>query len=111
MSFKKSILQAGEGETQLTLKELTPVRLLKNEFYNQVQNAYGKAASTEELAVLLGRGRAKRGIFEGDLIEGELEIGQVSAMIHDIVPAAEIVERMMVECKATFSRLGKIIFE
>jgi enoyl-[acyl-carrier protein] reductase II len=104
--FKKTILQAGEGETQLTLKELTPVRLIKNEFYNRVQDAYKRAASKEDLQTLLGRGRAKRGIFEGDLVEGELEIGQVSAMIHDIVPAAEIVERMMVECTATLARLG-----
>ena len=105
-SFKKSILQAAEGETQLTLKELTPVRLIKNEFYNRVQDAYNRGASKEELATLLGRGRAKRGIFEGDLVEGELEIGQASAMIRDIVPAADIVQRMMVECKATLTRLG-----
>ena len=105
-SFKKSILQAAEGETQLTLKELTPVRLIKNEFYNRVQDAYNRGASKEELATLLGRGRAKRGIFEGDLVEGELEIGQASAMIRDILPAADIVQRMMVECKATLTRLG-----
>jgi len=105
-SFKKSILQAAEGETQLTLKELTPVRLIKNEFYNRVQDAYNRGASKEELATLLGRGRAKRGIFEGDLVEGELEIGQASAMIRDILPAADIVQRMMVECKETLTRLG-----
>ena len=110
-SFKKSILQAGEGETQLTLKELTPVRLIKNEFYNRVQDAYNKGASKEELAALLGRGRAKRGIFEGDLVEGELEIGQVSAMIRDIVPAADIVRRMMDECKATLARLSAMTTE
>lgn len=110
-TFKKSILQAGEGETQLTLKELTPVRLIKNEFYNRVQDAYNKGASKEELAALLGRGRAKRGIFEGDLVEGELEIGQVSAMIRDIVPAADIVQRMMDECKATLARLSAMTTE
>ena len=110
-SFKKSILQAGEGETQLTLKELTPVRLIKNEFYNRVQDAYNKGASKEELAALLGRGRAKRGIFEGDMVEGELEIGQVSAMIRDIVPAADIVQRMMDECKATLARLSAMTTE
>ena len=110
-SFKKSILQAAEGETQLTLKELTPVRLIKNEFYNRVQDAYNRGASKEELATLLGRGRAKRGIFEGDLVEGELEIGQASAMIRDIVPAADIVQRMMVECKATLTRLGAMTTE
>jgi enoyl-[acyl-carrier protein] reductase II len=93
------------------LKELTPVRLIKNEFYNRVQDAYKRAASKEDLQALLGRGRAKRGIFEGDLVEGELEIGQVSAMIHDIIPAAEIVERMMVECNAILLRLGKMMIE
>jgi enoyl-[acyl-carrier protein] reductase II len=106
--FKKTIVQVGEGETQLTLKELTPVRLIKNDFFNRVQEAYKNGASKDELASLLGRGRAKKGIFEGDLIEGELEIGQASAMIRDIVPAAEIVERMMADCKATIARLSKL---
>jgi enoyl-[acyl-carrier protein] reductase II len=106
--FKKTIVQVGEGETQLTLKELTPVRLIKNDFFNRVQEAYKNGASKEELASLLGRGRAKKGIFEGDLIEGELEIGQASAMIRDIVPAAEIVERMMADCRATLLRLSKL---
>jgi enoyl-[acyl-carrier protein] reductase II len=104
-SFKKSIIQVGEGETHLTLKELTPVRLMKNEFYNRVQDAYNAGATKDELAALLGRGRAKRGMFEGDLIEGELEIGQVAAMIRDIVPAAQIVNMMMAEFKATLTRL------
>lgn len=107
-SFKKTILQAGEGETHLTLKELTPVRLIKNEFYNRVQDAYNAGATKEELLALLGRGRAKRGMFEGDLIEGELEIGQAASMIRDIVPAAEIVDRMMAEFKATLIRLGSM---
>ena len=93
------------------MKELTPVRLIKNEFYNRVQDAYNKGASKEELAALLGRGRAKRGIFEGDMVEGELEIGQVSAMIRDIVPAADIVQRMMDECKATLARLSAMTTE
>jgi enoyl-[acyl-carrier protein] reductase II len=101
-------VQVGEGETQLTLKELTPVRLIKNDFFNRVQEAYKNGASKDELASLLGRGRAKKGIFEGDLIEGELEIGQASAMIRDIVPAAEIVERMMADCRATMARLSKL---
>ena len=106
--FKKTIVEVGEGETQLTLKELTPVRLIKNDFFNRVQEAYKNGASKEELESLLGRGRAKKGIFEGDLIDGELEIGQASAMIHDIVPAGEIVERMMADYKATLARLFKL---
>jgi len=100
-SFKQAILNAGDGDTQLTLKELTPVRLLKNKFYNDVMEAYNKDASTEELAALLGRGRAKKGIFEGDMDEGELEIGQVSAFIHQIKPAGDIVREMMDEYRQT----------
>jgi enoyl-[acyl-carrier protein] reductase II len=106
--FKKTIVQVGEGETQLTLKELTPVRLIKNDFFNRVQEAYRNGASKDELASLLGRGRAKRGIFEGDLIEGELEIGQASAMIRDIAPAAEIVERMMTDFRVALMRLSNL---
>ena len=106
--FKKTIVHVGEGETQLTLKELTPVRLIKNDFFNRVQEAYRNGASKDELASLLGRGRAKRGIFEGDLIEGELEIGQASAMIRDIAPAAEIVERMMTDFRVALMRLSNL---
>ncbi|MEZ2414730.1 NAD(P)H-dependent flavin oxidoreductase [Muriicola sp. E247] len=95
--FKERVVAAKEGDTQLTLKELAPVRMLKNEFYEQVQQAYQRCATPEELRELLGRARAKRGMFEGDLKEGELEIGQVSAVIHDIKPAAQIVEDMMEE--------------
>src|SRR5690606_37377943 len=80
-NFKDAIIKAGEGDTQLSLKQLTPVRLLKNKFYNQVAEAEQKGASIEELKVLLGRARAKKGMFEGDLDEGELEIGQVSGAI------------------------------
>jgi enoyl-[acyl-carrier protein] reductase II len=105
LEFKKTVIQTGEGETQLTLKELTPVRLIKNEFYRQVQQAYATGATEAQLADLLGRGRAKKGMFEGDLIEGELEIGQASAMIREILPAAEIVNRMMTDCHATLQRL------
>ena len=97
ISFKEEVVKAKEGDTQLTLKELAPVRLLKNEFYSQVQEAYANGASIEELKKLLGRARAKKGMFEGDLDEGELEIGQVSALINDIKPAAQILEEMMVE--------------
>ena len=96
-NFKKTVIQTGEGETELTLKELTPVRLIKNKFFNDVKYAYSTGASAEDLSQLLGRGRAKKGMFEGDLDEGELEIGQVSGMIHEIIPAAEIVKQMIHE--------------
>ncbi|MGB5437047.1 MAG: nitronate monooxygenase [Maribacter sp.] len=95
--FKQRVVEAGEGDTHLTLKELAPVRLIKNKFYQDVQQAYENGATKEELQALLGRGRAKRGMFEGDMVEGELEIGQVSALIHDIKPAADIVDEMMNE--------------
>lgn len=97
--FKDSVVNAQEGDTLLTLKELTPVRLLKNDFFNQVENAYKNDASIEELHALLGRGRAKKGMFEGDLVNGELEIGQVSSLITDIKPAAKIVEEIVAEFK------------
>ncbi len=100
-NFKQTVIQTPEGGTHLTLKELTPVRLIKNEFYKRVQEAYAQGADTESLGALLGRGRAKRGMFEGDLVEGELEIGQAAAMIKDILPAGEIVNRMMSEYMAT----------
>ena len=96
-NFKNTVIQTGEGETELTLKELTPVRLIKNKFFNDVKYAYSTGASAEDLSQLLGRGRAKKGMFEGDLNEGELEIGQVSGMIHEIIPAAEIVKQMIHE--------------
>ena len=97
--FKDSVVHAQEGDTLLTLKELTPVRLLKNEFFNQVENAYKNDASNEELQALLGRGRAKKGMFEGDLVNGELEIGQVSSLITEIKPAAQIIEEIVTEFK------------
>ena len=106
-NFKKSVMNSKEGDTVLTLKELTPVRLIKNEFYNKVNQAYEKCASKEELISLLGKGRAKRGMFEGDLIEGELEIGQVSGMIDEIKPAAEIVKEIMKEYAETLDLLSK----
>lgn len=92
--FKDYVIHSNEGDTQLTLKELTPVRLMKNAFYQKVQQAYETGANKEELEKLLGRGRAKKGMFEGDLEEGELEIGQVSALIREIKPAAEIVHEL-----------------
>ena len=96
-NFKQTIVSIGEGETQLTLKELAPVRLIKNKFFNDVQELYANCPTPEELKTLLGRARAKKGMFEGDLIEGELEIGQISGLIHDIKPAAQIVADMMNE--------------
>ena len=89
-AFKQKVVEAGEGDTRLTLKELAPVRLLKNKFYQDVEQAYRNCATPEQLRDLLGRARAKKGMFEGDLEEGELEIGQVSALIHDILPAGQI---------------------
>jgi enoyl-[acyl-carrier protein] reductase II len=103
--FKKKITALSEGETVLTMKQLTPVRLIKNEFYNSVAQAEKRGATNEEMQNLLGRGRAKKGIFEGDLIEGELEIGQVSASIKEIKPAAEIVQELWSEYHEIKSKL------
>ena len=94
INFKQAIIAAREGDTQLSLKKLTPVRLLKNEFYEKVRLAENSNATIAELAILLGRGRAKNGMFDGNMTEGELEIGQVSSMIKDILPAAEIVKEL-----------------
>lgn len=107
-SFKKAVIDSNEGDTQLSLKQLTPVRLLKNQFYTQVQQAENAGASKEQLITLLGRGRSKKGMFEGDLNEGELEIGQVSALIKDILPAATIVKNIMAEFQSTVSKLRLI---
>ena len=97
INFKQKVIDAKEGDTLLTLKELTPVRLLKNEFYTQLQSAYQAGADKEKLSEILGRGRAKKGMFEGDLVDGELEIGQVAGLIKKIIPAGEIVQEMMTE--------------
>jgi len=99
-NFKSLIINAKEGDTELSLKQLTPVRLLKNDFYQAVKNAEISGASSAELQELLGRGRAKKGMFEGDLIEGELEIGQVAAIFDSIIPAAEVVENLVSEYRA-----------
>ncbi|WP_405207643.1 NAD(P)H-dependent flavin oxidoreductase [Aquimarina sp. LLG6339-5] len=98
-SFKQMVVDAKEGDTHLTLKELAPVRMLKNKFYNDVAALYDKGTSLEELKTLLGRARAKKGMFEGDLVEGELEIGQVSGLINDIKPVAEIVKNLVSDFK------------
>ncbi len=105
-AFKERVAGAGEGETRLTLKELAPVRLLRNKFFDDVQKAYANCASVDELKALLGRARAKRGMFEGDLEEGELEIGQVSGRIDRIKPAAVIVEEIMNEYHAALGALS-----
>jgi len=96
-NFKQVVVDAKEGDTQLTLKELAPVRLVKNAFFNEVQDLYKTAPSADQLKELLGRGRAKKGMFEGDLDEGELEIGQIAGLIHSIKPVAEIVTEIITE--------------
>lgn len=97
--FKQVVVDAQEGDTMLTLKELTPVRLVKNAFFRKVESAYENCATPEALNELLGRGRAKKGMFEGDLVEGELEIGQISGLIRAIQPAAEVVQEIITEFK------------
>lgn len=99
--FKRHIVESGEGDTLLTLKELAPVRLMRNAFYEQIKEAYQRCATPDELKQILGRARAKRGMFEGDLEQGELEIGQVAAALKDILPAARIVENVMREFAET----------
>jgi enoyl-[acyl-carrier protein] reductase II len=97
INFKNKVLAAQEGDTLLTLKELTPVRLLKNPFFDAVMNAYEKGSTPEKLSELLGRGRAKKGMFEGDIESGELEVGQISSLITTIKPAADVVAEIMTE--------------
>lgn len=103
--FKSEVLKAEQGSTELTLKELTPVRLLKNPFYVQIKKLYNEGASSEKLKEVLGRGRAKKGMFEGDLVEGELEIGQVAAQIDTLLPAESIVNEFITTYNATLKRL------
>ncbi len=98
-NFKKVVVDANEGDTLLTLKELTPVRLVKNAFFEKIEIAQENGASKEEIEEILGRGRAKKGMFEGDLVEGELEIGQVSSLVTEILPAGKIVEEIIAEYK------------
>jgi enoyl-[acyl-carrier protein] reductase II len=100
-NFKNAIVQAQEGDTQVTLKELAPVRLIKNKFYHEIQALYDKGAHPEELKAHLGRARAKRGMFEGDLEDGELEIGQVSAMIHQIKSVEQIFDELIQDFEAS----------
>ena len=102
-NFKKVVVEANEGDTDLTLKDVTPVRLVKNAFYNQLKEAYERNADVEELKAILGRGRAKKGMFEGDLVEGELEIGQIAGLIHEILPAKEIVDEIIAEYRTAIA--------
>ena len=108
--FKKVIVQTNEGDTQLTLKELAPVRLIKNKFFNDLQELYARCPTKEDLENLLGKRRAKRGMFEGDLVEGELEIGQIAGLIHDILPVEEIVKNIMEEFTIAKNELRKFDF-
>jgi len=103
--FKQKITELNDGDTELSLKQLTPVRLIKNPFYERVKAAENSGASAEALSEILGRGRAKKGMFEGDLIEGELEIGQIAATIQRIDPAAEIMQRLITEYNQSIAQL------
>lgn len=107
-AFKNAVLLAHEGDTQLTLKELAPVRLLKNKFYQDLQALYKTNPTSEDLKNILGRARAKRGMFEGDLEDGELEIGQISALIDEIASVSDIVDSILTEFKACQTRISKL---
>ena len=109
-NFKNKILETKEGETQVTLKELAPVRLIKNKFYEDVQDLYNKCPTKDDLATLLGRARAKHGMFEGDLDEGELEIGQIAGLIHEIKPASEIILEIIEDFILAKNELKKFDF-
>ena len=109
--FKNEVIRAKEGDTTLTLKELTPVRLLHNPFYQEIVRAYEENASIDDLKALLGRGRAKQGMFEGDLENGELEIGQISGMIDEIKPADQIVEEIVAEYRTALSNYNQGKFQ
>jgi enoyl-[acyl-carrier protein] reductase II len=107
-AFKQMVVDAKEGDTHLTLKELAPVRMLKNKFFEDVMQLYTTNPTKEALKELLGRARAKKGMFEGDLEEGELEIGQIAGLIHDIKPAAQIIEEMVLEFEAAKKSVNEL---
>jgi enoyl-[acyl-carrier protein] reductase II len=109
-NFKQKIVAVKEGDTQLILKELAPVRLIKNKFYEDVQDLYKKCPSKEDLVQLLGRARAKKGMFEGDLEEGELEIGQIAGLIHDILPVEQIIQQIISDFDIASQEKGKFEF-
>lgn len=104
-NFKNEIVKAKEGDTLLTLKDVTPVRLLKNKFFEKINDAISKGASPEEQKEILGRGRAKKGMFEGDLIEGELEIGQIAGLIDSIKPVEKIINDIIKEYREALEEL------
>lgn len=110
INFKNEVVKAQEGDTRLTLKELAPVRLLKNKFYQDIENLYATSPTKDELKDLLGRARAKKGMFEGDLEEGELEIGQISGLIKDILPAKKIMENLIAESETAKIEASTIQF-
>lgn len=109
-NFKQRIIDSVEGSTQLSLKKLTPVRLIKNEFYQKINTAEYEGAEKEELLEMLGRGRSKRGILEGDMVDGELEIGQIAAMIDQVEPVSKIMTNLITDYKATAERMSSINF-
>jgi enoyl-[acyl-carrier protein] reductase II len=109
-SFKQTIINVKEGDTQLTLKELAPVRLIKNKFYNDIQELYSECPTTEDLKALLGRARAKKGMFEGDLVEGELEIGQIAGLIHEIKSVKDIIDDVISEIKFSLKEMQNFEF-
>lgn len=108
INFKKAVLKAKDGDTQLSIKKLTPARLLKNKFWEQINRAEMTGASEEELKIILGRARAKKGMFEGDLDDGELEIGQISGYINEIKPAADIIVEIIAEYSSALKNLNPI---
>ena len=110
-AFKNLVVSAQEGSTKLTLKELTPVRLLKNKFFNELMELYKNNPTNDKLKANLGRGRAKKGMFEGDLDEGELEIGQIAAIIDDILPVSEIVKNLVTEFNSAAAEIGNLTLE
>ncbi len=107
-SFKNKVVESQEGETMLVLKQLTPVRMMRNKFFNQIAEAEGRGSSADELKLILGRARAKKGMFEGDMEEGELEIGQVAAAVHKIIPAGEIVKEVWEEFLEAKKRISDL---
>lgn len=106
--FKEAVLKSSDGDTALTLKEITPVRLLKNQFYQNIQQAYQTNATLDELKDLLGKGKARKGIFEGDVLNGELEIGQVSALINNIETAKEVIDDIVLEFNNEIKKISKV---
>ena len=107
--FKNEVIRSEQGSTILTLKEVTPVRMIKNPFYFKLKEIYDRGGSVDELKNMLGRGRAKKGMFEGDLVEGELEIGQVASQIDKIISAESIIKEFIIDYNLVFDKLKKII--